>query len=288
MLTEKSFSCGKILLFEYAAKSRNWSSLAELSKNRTFADYFKFVTIRLTRYLAIRLSIHVCLYLVREMQINPELSMPFIQACSAIDRVKTQDLKSKRLVYLHRPKGSTFIVKRGYVRLASADPSGRLTTRMLLGRGAIFGELPFQPESSTSIEQAITSGMSCIMEIPRNRLEAYCEQDTRFQTLMLQTIASQYSALERRLQWQFVNPIRRRVAAALYDLICFAGGRCGHGHLIDVRLTHEEFAELIVAARPVVSDVLAGLKSHGIIDYTRGHICILSIDGLQEIVSNEG
>jgi CRP-like cAMP-binding protein len=126
------------------------------------------------------------------------------------------------------------------------------------------------------------------MEIPRKILESHSQQDSQFQSLLLQTLASQYSALERRLQWQLINPIRHRVAAALFDLICFAGGRCGHGHLIDVRLTHEEFAELIVAARPVTSDVLAELKSQGIIDYTRGYICILSLDGLQEIVSSEG
>jgi hypothetical protein len=55
--------------------------------------------------------------------------------------------------------------------------------------------------------------------------------------------------------------------------------------LIDIRLTHEEFAELVIAARPVVSDVLADFKSEQIIDYTRGHICLLSLDRLESIAN---
>lgn len=221
------------------------------------------------------------------MQILPELSQPFVHACTAVDRAKTVDLKSKHSVYLRRPEGKTYVIKRGYVRLSYLDSSNRLLTRMLLGKGAIFGDLPFTPGFHISEERATTSGMACLLEFRREAVEQYSSTNSQFQALLLQTIAAQYASLDRRMQWQLITPVKNRVAAALFDLICFAGGRCGHGHLIDVRLTHEEFAELICAARPVVSEVLAEFKARGFVDYTRGYICILNLDNLQT-ASHEG
>ena len=86
--------------------------------------------------------------------------------------------------------------------------------------------------------------------------------------------------LERRLLWQFTTPIRARVAATLRDLICFEGQRCRHGHTIDVRLTHQDLAELVGAARPVVSAELVRMRREGLIEYTRCYFCVDDFAGL--------
>lgn len=185
---------------------------------------------------------------------------------------------------MNRPEGKTFVVKSGYIRLLYVDSSDRLLTRMVMGKGAMFGDLPFRPHFFTSDERAISTSAASIIEIGREVIEQHTKVDSEFQGIFLQTLASQYSALDRRLQWQLITPIRSRVAAAVYDMVCFAGGRCGHGHLIDVRLTHEELSELIAAARPVVSEILLSFKSQGFLDYTRSHICVLNMDKLQAAI----
>lgn len=217
------------------------------------------------------------------MQIFAELSAPFVRACGAIDLAKSRDWKSKQAIYLHREEGKTHIVQRGYVRLGYVDTSGKLLTRMLLGKGAIFGDMPFRPTFYPVSENAVASGAVRILEVERHALEKHGESNGAFQTLLLHTLAAQYSALDRRMQWQLISPIRNRAAMALHNLICFSGGPCRHGHLIDIRLTHEEFSELIGAARPVVSAILSEFKTMKLIDYTRGHICILNMDGLLSI-----
>ena len=219
------------------------------------------------------------------MRIETDISDPFIAACAKLPVALVRDHKSRSLIYLTKPAGKSYIIKRGYVRLAYTDPGGRLWTRMLLAKGAIFGDLPFRPRLFVANEQAVTSGIACVIEVPRPEIEAAALSTPHFQSLLVQTLSSQVTALDRRLQWQLLSPIRKRIATALYDLICFSGGHCGHGHLIDIRLTHEEFAELVIAARPVVSDVLADFKSEQIIDYTRGHICLLSLDRLESIAN---
>ncbi|OWY65377.1 hypothetical protein B7486_42330 [cyanobacterium TDX16] len=217
------------------------------------------------------------------MQILTELSSRFISYCKTVRSVVTRDLQNRKIIYLNRPAGKTYVVTKGYVRLVYARPDGTTPTRMLLGKGAMFGDLPFRPVSFLSNEQATASGPTCLLEIERLELEKHVLATPDFQTLMLQTVSAQLQFLERRLRWQLVSPLRSRITTALVDLICFTGGRCGHGHLIDVRLTHEEFADLVVAARPVVTKILGELKADGIIDYTRSHLCLLDLDRLQSI-----
>ncbi len=221
------------------------------------------------------------------MQILSDLSTPFVNACSKINSAVTRDLRPKTLIYLRRTPGTTWIIKRGYVRLSYVEPKGRSLTRLLLGKGAMFGDLPFTPGFFLPNEQAISSGISCVIEISRQELEKHALAMPIFESLLLQTFSSQLQALDRRMQWQLIFPLRTRIATALHDLACFSGGRCGHGHLVDVRLTHEEFAELVVAARPVVSEVLVELKQEGIIDYTRSYICLLSLDRLSSLSAAE-
>jgi CRP-like cAMP-binding protein len=75
------------------------------------------------------------------------------------------------------------------------------------------------------------------------------------------------------------------VAATLRDLICFEGQRCNHGHTIDVRLTHQDLAELVGVARPVVSAELVQLRSENLISYTRSYFCVDDLAGLDRVAS---
>lgn len=220
------------------------------------------------------------------MQILSELSSGFLRGCVRVRPATTREYKNRGIIYISVPAGATCIVKRGYVRLVYIQPDGRPLTRMLLGKGAMFGDIPFRPGDFLTNEQALASGLTSVIEIDRVALENEAIAAPDFQASMLQTLSAQYQALGRRLQWQLVSPLRKRIAFALVDLICFTGGRCGHGHLIDIRLTQEEFAELVVAARPVVSEVLGELRDEGIIEYTRSHLCLLSLDRLQMIADS--
>ena len=90
--------------------------------------------------------------------------------------------------------------------------------------------------------------------------------------------------LERRLLWQFTTPIRAGWPPRLRDMICFEGcSACRHGHTIDVRLTHQDLAELVGAARPVISAELVRLRDEGLVMYTRCFFCVDDLDGLDRV-----
>ena len=78
------------------------------------------------------------------MQIETDISAPFIAACAKLPVALVRDHKSRSLIYLTKPAGKSYIIKRGYVRLAYTDPGGRLWSRMLLAKGTLDGGMPFR------------------------------------------------------------------------------------------------------------------------------------------------
>ncbi len=84
---------------------------------------------------------------------------------------------------------------------------------------------------------------------------------------------------------QSTTPLRSRVAAALWDLICYEGQRCKHGHTIDVRLSHQDLSELVGAARPVISAEFVRMRGEGLVEYTRCYFCVDDLAASDRIVT---
>ena len=124
-----------------------------------------------------------------------------------------------------------------------------------------------------------------VLELDRQEFEAASQAQAELATLLLESVTTRAQFLERRLLWQFTTPIRARVAATLRDLICFEGQRCRHGHTIDVRLSHQDLAELVGAARPVVSAELVQMRREGLIEYTRCYFCVDDLAGLDRVAA---
>lgn len=217
------------------------------------------------------------------MLIRNDLSDPFIAACGQLPLSRRLQFKSGEVIYAERPRDSVFIVLRGYVRSLYTQPDGRSWTRMIFGKGALLGDLPFCPGHFVTDEQLVANGPVSLVKLSRGTLEDAATSNSKLELLLLRTLSSQLQFLDRRMHWQLVSPLRSRIARALEDLMCFAAGRCGHGHLVDVRMTHEEFSQLVVAARPAVSEVLKEFKAAGLIDYTRSHLCLLQMEALHTI-----
>lgn len=203
------------------------------------------------------------------MILETDLATEVIATASRLPSTSKRRFNHQSLIYSQRIPEKTFVVARGFVKLTSLQPDGKRVIRMLLGAGAMFGDMPFQAGLYDQNEQAISNGATRILELSRDEIQFHTNQEPSFRTLLVRTFATQLQSLDRRLQWQLISPLRARVATALIDLLCFSGSRCGHGHHVDIRLTHEDFAELIAAARPAVSAVLSSFRELQLVDYTR-------------------
>jgi len=212
----------------------------------------------------------------------------FLVSIGRLQPASIRNLNHRRLVYAAFRSGKTYVIQKGYVRLLAIGEGGEQFTRMLLGEGAIFGDLPFTPPMAIREESAITSGPTSVLEFPRRTLEGAAHHDDVLCETLLEIYSRQLSLLERRLQWQFATPLRRRVAMILLDLMEFGRSPCPHheGFLMDIRMTHEELAELVGAARQVVTAILNELREEGLLWYSRTYLCVRSPTALAQVVQS--
>jgi CRP/FNR family cyclic AMP-dependent transcriptional regulator len=224
------------------------------------------------------------------MLLRTEWTEQFLQACAAVRSARRRSLTADESVYLSMPEGRCWVVAAGYVKLLDPLVDGGRFIRLVLGRGGLFGDRPFGMGAfggfaSPQHEQAVAHGPAQVLEMDRPAVEAAARAHVEFATLLVESATTRSQFLERRLLWQFTTPIRVRVAATLRDLICFEGERCQHGHTIDVRLTHQDLAELVGAARPVISVELVRLRDEGLLSYTRSYFCIDDLAGLDRVAN---
>ena len=220
------------------------------------------------------------------MNHSDDVRSRFLVSLNRLHPVSSRVLNHRRFVYASFPTGKTYVIQKGYVRLVAIGEGGEQFTRMLLGKGAIFGDLPYAQPMVTKEESAITSGPTSVLELQRRTLEAAIHHDEVLCETLLEVYSRQLSFLDRRLQWQFAVPLRRRLAMILLDLMEYGQSPCPHkeGFLVDIRMTHEELAELVGAARQVVTAILNDLRAEGLLSYTRSYLCVRSLTALAEVV----
>jgi len=226
------------------------------------------------------------------MLLKSEWAERFINTCTKVKSARRRRLAGGESVYLTEPKGRCWVVASGYVRLLDSVADGVQFIRLILGRGGLFGDLPFGTSAfpgfaSPRQEQVFAHAPAEVIELDRRELEAASRAQGDLATLLLESATTRAQFLERRLLWQFKTPVRARVAITIRDLICFEGQRCRHGRNVDVRLTHQDLSELVGAARPVVSAELVRLRDERLVSYTRSHFCVEDLSGLSRVVAGE-
>jgi CRP/FNR family cyclic AMP-dependent transcriptional regulator len=220
------------------------------------------------------------------MQIPASLATDFLMVAGRLRTARRYVLKDKALISGAFIPGKVHIVESGYVRLGATQADGHHATRALLGEASIFGDLPFCPASFDQNGVAIASGETHILELDRVAIETAVRQDEALRQILLEIYALQFQFLDRRLQWHFIAPLEKRIVAVLLDLMCFGGKPCPHhsGYALDIRLTHQDLSEIVLAARSNVTPILNDLRAQNVIAYSRAYICLRSLDALRQIV----
>ncbi|MDH4080287.1 MAG: hypothetical protein OEU68_10765 [Nitrospira sp.] len=99
------------------------------------------------------------------MKIPDALSTRFLAALQRVHPIQRRTLKDKMLVYESLMPGKTYVIEAGYVRIVSAEASGRYVTRSLFGAGAILGDLPFGLTIFWNEESAVANGTAIVLEL---------------------------------------------------------------------------------------------------------------------------
>lgn len=171
----------------------------------------------------------------------------------------------QRLYSPEQPNELLFIIKRGRIRLFQVSPDGRTLTTAILEAGQVFGEMhALGQRLDQTYAEALDPCMVCIMS--RTDVERLLLSDKRIATRIAEYLGARVVDLERKLGDTVLRHTPERIAALLARLALPAGG--------NVRLTHEQLADLVGTSRETVTKVLGDLVQRGLITQRRGRISV--------------
>lgn len=194
------------------------------------------------------------------------------------------DLRDKEVVY-RQGESCVYVyyVVSGYLKFAVTDKDGNGVIRAILYAGDLFGALALRTHERTQ-EDAISKGATRLYRCKAAEFGGLLDVHPHIARYVLANLNGRLAFAHRRTEVILRSPAAARVALLLYELAGAYGGRCRHGHEIDIRLTQQELAELVGVSRPVVSTILNDLRQRQIVSYTRAYICIESMASLKQLL----
>jgi CRP-like cAMP-binding protein len=160
---------------------------------------------------------------------------------------------------------SLWKIEAGVVRTLTYLEDGTIATLELWGSGDVVGKAlsrinPFQIECLTNVEVTL---------LPVEKYEQLAE--------VLPIHVQQMEVL-------MMIRSYKRVDIMLIKLLSWLTTRFGHaiaaGNLIDLRLTHQDIADLLGTTRVTVTRTLSKFEEQGIIERLRGHRIVLKAEGV--------
>ena len=172
------------------------------------------------------------------------------------------------------------VVLDGELELLARLPSGGRVVMAVVRRGGVIADIPVLLGSPMPFD-AVASRATWIIEISDEEWMHLLQQFPELCMRWMASIARRLDADRRRLAVMMTRRLEAQVAFILLEQQEQDAGR------LVVRLTHEVIADLVGARRQSVSRVMRALSTAGLIKSGYGHVELLDIPGLEEVLGGD-
>jgi CRP/FNR family transcriptional regulator, global nitrogen regulator len=206
-------------------------------------------------------------------------------------RVAERRLGAKDLIFAPGdPDGQLYFLLEGTVRLYKIYGGHKEATVALLKDRGVFGELGLGEGSRQSTFAEAHTGVR-VAVVRKSVLVEAIKRDAALATKLLHSFSERLKQSDEAIESLLSREVSTRLARLLLNLGERFGETTGSGTLIDVRLTHQDLANMIVSTREAVSKVMSELQRNGLIEVRNRRIRLnpqLSNVRLREFSSNLG
>ena len=158
------------------------------------------------------------------------------------------------------------VILRGIVEVSSTAPSGKRHVLTHLSASEIFNLVPLL-DSEPVVYDARAHEPSSILYVPEATFLAAVDQEAQLARELMHLLSFRSRALSGYISDEMLMPLPTRCARMLLVLIEYHGRPRGDGSfLIDLKLSQEEFAEMLGRSRQSVNQELQRLEDAGLIE----------------------
>jgi len=206
-----------------------------------------------------------------------------------VDRVAThRRVQRRELIFGPEDRGDAiYLLKQGRVKLSRFDDRGREITLAILEEGEFFGEEALAgAERRNAYAEALEESLVC--RVDRADFESLLEDHPTLALDVAKQISERLLGARERIEALAFQDVPQRLAAVLTDLARTHGAPDPDGGIrIQIRLTHQELASLVVSTRETTTTLLNRFKREGLLDTEGRWLVVRDPEGLAALASPE-
>jgi CRP/FNR family transcriptional regulator len=194
-----------------------------------------------------------------------------------------QQIRRGQAIYLQgAPASHVYILKKGVVKINRLTSQGREIILDIIREGSIFGEMALaDPDEMNESAEAIEDGVICAMKT--EDMERFIQIMPILSVQVTRMFGFRRYSIENKLVELLFRTVEQRFAKTLMSLVDDFGIPHADGILLNIRLTHKDYAALIASTRETVTATVNNLKHKGVIGIEDKYLVIKSVDGIRAI-----
>lgn len=190
--------------------------------------------------------------------------------------------KRGEYIYITNDKSDKiYFITEGQVKIGSYSDGGKEITKVILGKGEVFGELSITGEERRR-DFAYVMEDTDVCTVTVNEMKALFKDYNALQGFFLRLMGSRMIEMENRLESLVFKDARSRVIEFLADQGKKKGQTVGTETLIKRFMTHQDIANLTATSRQTVTTVLNDLREQNLINFSRNRLLIRDLAKLEK------
>ena len=190
--------------------------------------------------------------------------------------------KHDQICFPGQPADTVYLLKQGRVKISRVNEKGQEATICLLEPGEIFGEMEAMDGAPReTLVQALEPVLVC--EITRENFLRFLDRCPTVGIRILKKIGGRLRDIESKFGDLVFQSAPSRLAKLLLQLGDSMGERDQGAIRLNVRLTHQNLANLIGTSRETVSALLGQFQRQGLLIQDRRQICLVDSAKLANI-----
>jgi CRP/FNR family transcriptional regulator len=220
------------------------------------------------------------IFLLSQISLFDELPMDDLKQIDMMSEMKPVK-KGTTIVTPDHPIEALFLLKQGQVRLYRMNQNGKQFTVDILVDGNIFGETSTLSLTDDQIyAEAMVDTYLCT--ISREQFEQFIEQNPKIALKFITILSTRLKELYSLSEKIALSDVRYRILYLLLKLSEKTGKRKKDWQTIEMKLTHQDLANMIGSTRETTSAVIGKLKKEGYIK--RGLRLSVNVEKAKEIL----
>ncbi|HSW38806.1 MAG TPA: Crp/Fnr family transcriptional regulator [Acidobacteriota bacterium] len=186
----------------------------------------------------------------------------------------TRSYRKNQIIFLEEETGNyMYLVASGKVKVSKSSAGGKETILAIHRTGDFFGEMSLldgktEPATVSAMEDAK------IISVSGADFHRYLLHNEKVILQIIQVLCARLRQVWQ-TQSQSSSTAESRIRTGIHDLSRKHGIRDVHGTIIDLKITHQELAEMVRTSRETVTRVLTQLREQNIIEINERRIVVL-------------